>query len=216
MREDGLRVDRLLLITDTAYIPGGSGPAASAFALITETVPGNLAAHVVVYEYDALYRLTDAHYSGGLAADYSYTYDAVGKRTSYTATHSASSGQALTSTVVTTYTYNAANQLETAKASDDPETWYYAYDGNGNRVRQVPGSLTPAEGETRYSFNQANEMVQAERHDGSEYQVQAAVVYNGLQQRVQTIGYAAGATLTATYTLDGQAGLPLVVDDGQT
>ncbi len=216
MREDGLRVDRLLLITDTAYIPGGSGPAASAFALITETVPGNLAAHVVVYEYDALYRLTDAHYSGDLTADYSYTYDAVGNRTSYTATHSASSGQALTSTVVTIYTYNAANQLETAKASDDPETWYYTYDGNGNRVRQVPGSLTPAEGETRYSFNQANEMVQAERHNGSEYQVQAAVVYNGLQQRVQTIGYAAGATLTATYTLDGQAGLPLVVDDGQT
>ncbi|MBK7917621.1 MAG: hypothetical protein IPJ94_15440 [Chloroflexi bacterium] len=168
-----------------------------------------LSTTVITYEYDDLYRLTDAHYRGDIVADYGYAYDVVGNRTSYTAS--------LTNTVVTTYTYNAANQLETAKASDDPETWYYAYDGNGNRVRQVPGSLTPAEGETRYSFNQANEMVQAERHDGSEYQVQAAaVVYNGLQQRVQTIGYAAGATLTATYTLDGQAGLPLVVDDGQT
>jgi hypothetical protein len=52
--------------------------------------------------------------------------------------------------------------------------------------------------------------------NGTAYQVQAAVVYNGLQQRVQTIGYAAGASLTATYTLDGQRGLPLVVDDGQT
>ncbi|MFO7680768.1 MAG: hypothetical protein R6X34_12025 [Chloroflexota bacterium] len=41
-------------------------------------------------------------------------------------------------------------------------------------------------------------------------------IYNGSQQRVQTIGYAAGATLTATYTLDGQRGLPLVVDDGQS
>lgn len=38
MREDGLRIDRLLLVTDTNYIPTGSGPAASSLQLITHTV----------------------------------------------------------------------------------------------------------------------------------------------------------------------------------
>ena len=40
MREDGLRIDRMLLVTDTDYIPSGLGPAESPFQTVTETVPG--------------------------------------------------------------------------------------------------------------------------------------------------------------------------------
>jgi hypothetical protein len=39
MREDGQHVDRVLLITDTNYIPTGAGPAESSLQTITKTVP---------------------------------------------------------------------------------------------------------------------------------------------------------------------------------
>lgn len=43
MREDSLRVDRVLLVTDTNYIPSGLGPAESHVQIITETIPAGLA-----------------------------------------------------------------------------------------------------------------------------------------------------------------------------
>ena len=64
MREDGLRVDRMLLVTDTNYIPSDLGPAESPFQTITETIPGGLGTTSIAYQYDALYRLTDASYTG--------------------------------------------------------------------------------------------------------------------------------------------------------
>jgi hypothetical protein len=56
MREDGLRIDRFLLTTDTNYIPTGFGPAESA----RQAVNGSLTApleRTIVYTYDNLYRL---------------------------------------------------------------------------------------------------------------------------------------------------------------
>ena len=203
MREDGMRVDKLLLITDTNYIPTGVGPAASATALITDTVVGSLDTHVITYAYDELYRLTEADYSGAISGNYQYVYNAVGSRMAYTAT--------ITSTVVTTYTYDAANQLETARSSDTNVLWHYVYDGNGQRVRQVPGSLTPDEGEVRYTFNQAGQMTQIENHDGSDYVVQANVGYDGLGQRVLGITVVEGVPMTVTYTLDGILGQPIMI-----
>ena len=64
MREDGLRVDRVLLVTDTNYLPTGLGPAESSFEPITETIPGGPGTTGIAYGYDALYRLTDAAYTG--------------------------------------------------------------------------------------------------------------------------------------------------------
>ena len=49
MREDGLRVDRMLLVTDTTYIPSGLGPAESVFQTITETMPGGLGTMSIAY-----------------------------------------------------------------------------------------------------------------------------------------------------------------------
>jgi hypothetical protein len=54
MREDGLRIDRLLLTTDTAFIPTGFGPATTALASITTPLT-----RTIVYTYDDLYRLTE-------------------------------------------------------------------------------------------------------------------------------------------------------------
>ena len=57
---------------------------------------------VITYLYDDLYRLTGADYSSG--ESFAYAYDAVGNRTAQTRT--------LTSTSVTTYTYECAASLK--------------------------------------------------------------------------------------------------------
>lgn len=75
----------------------------------------------------------------------------------------------ITSTLVTTYTYNVANQLVTAKLNTSATTWYYEFDARGNRM-QVPNGLTPANGEIRYTFNQANQLIRIEKHNGVSYQ----------------------------------------------
>ncbi len=203
MREDGLRVDKLLLITDTNYIPTGDGPAASDFESITNTVSSHLQTHTIAYAYDNLYRLKEATYTGAITGTYQYDYNAVGSRTAYTTT--------LNSTTVTTYTYDAANHLQTARADDTGVTWHYIYDGNGQRIRQIPVGLTPADGETRYSFNQAGQMIRIEKHDGSTYTTQADIGYDGMGNRVLGTTYIEGVPVTVTYTLDGSFGQPLVI-----
>jgi RHS repeat-associated protein len=155
------------------------------------------------YNYDPLYRLTEAAYTGAITATYGYQLDAVGNRLAYTAT--------LTTTQVTTYTYNAANQLVTAKLDSSPDTWYYEFDNIGNQVRQVPNGLTPAAGEVRYTFNQRNRLVRLESHDGNAYQLQGEARYDGDGQRVQTVAYMMGIPITTTYSLDRRSGKPLLL-----
>ncbi|MCP4360416.1 MAG: hypothetical protein GY796_20600, partial [Chloroflexi bacterium] len=46
----------------------------------------NLQQTVIQYQYDSLYRLTKADYSGGVQASYTYVYDAVGNMTTFTET----------------------------------------------------------------------------------------------------------------------------------
>ena len=57
MREDGLRIDRLLLTTDTTYIPTDLGPAESERQLGSGSFITPLT-RTIVYTYDNLYRLT--------------------------------------------------------------------------------------------------------------------------------------------------------------
>jgi YD repeat-containing protein len=77
-REDGLRVDRLLLVTDTAYTPAGFGPAESGCQ--AQGGPGipAMVDRVITYGYDDLYRLTSTDYSSGEACVYGY--DPAGNR----------------------------------------------------------------------------------------------------------------------------------------
>jgi YD repeat-containing protein len=59
------------------------------------------------YDYDPLYRLTSASYTGDIEAGYSYVYDGVGNMTAYTETV----GAETTSMV---RAFDAANRLETS------------------------------------------------------------------------------------------------------
>ena len=62
MHEDGLRLDRLLLTTDTTYIPTNSGPVETPRQL-SNGIVDNLITRTIVYTYDGLHRLTEADYS---------------------------------------------------------------------------------------------------------------------------------------------------------
>ena len=122
----------------------------------TETLrlPDNhLQTTVVTYQYDPLYRLTGADYTGGLTATYRYVYDAVGNMPAYTETVG-------TDTASVVRTFNTANQLVTSSDTEIGTTSFY-YDASGNLVQILPpgvGGETWA-GALRYGFNQRNLLI---------------------------------------------------------
>jgi hypothetical protein len=115
MAEDGFRLDRLLLTTDTTYIPASFGPAET-----ERQPPGSdqaaLIDHTIVYTYDHLYRLTQANYSTGEL--YAYNYDPVGNRL-----------QQIIGGDTTSYQYDAANRISQVDGQS------YDFDANGNLLR---------------------------------------------------------------------------------
>jgi YD repeat-containing protein len=124
----------------------------------------------IAYTYDPLYRLTGATYSTGNA--FSYALDAAGNTLTRTQTLA---GQLVT----TTYTYNAANELVTAKDSNDPTTWYYTYNPNGRLTDITPNGTAPANGARRFTYSVAGYLIQTETYTGTAYQLQAQMHYTG-------------------------------------
>jgi len=84
----------------------------------------------ITYEYDPLYRLTEANYSTG--DYYHYTYDAVGNRLSQT-----------TQLAVTSYQYDDANRLTSVDGVN------YTWDNNGNLLN---------DGVNTYAYDSANRL----------------------------------------------------------
>jgi YD repeat-containing protein len=196
MREDGLRVDRVLLVTDTNYIPSGLGPAESLFDTITKTIPGGLGTTSIAYGYDALYRLTGTDYSGNITATFAYVYDSVGNMTAFTETVDAQ-------TTSVTRSFDGANRLE--YAVDASGTTTYTYDSNGNLVELLPPGATVANpvGGLRYAYDQRNLMVGHETNpDGTAWVLQAEYVYDGANDRLQQVDYTGATPITTTYTND--------------
>jgi RHS repeat-associated protein len=154
---------------------------------------GGTVTTTITFAYDALYRVKDVVYSTG--DEFHYQYDAVGNALSYTRTVSGL-------TVTTTYTYNEANQLLTAQASNDPTVWHYLYDANGSLTDLIPNGTTPTNGARRYTYDAAGRLTQAELHDGVSYQPQADMVYDGLGHRLSMTGWQGGLSATTTYALD--------------
>ncbi len=175
--------------TNTCPIPGCESASV--------TLPGGTGESVVTidYTYDPLRRLTSATYSNGIA--FHYTYDAAGNVLEYSATINGQS-------TVTSYQYDAANQLTTAtKGSTAPSTgsgqvWHYTYDGNGSLVETSPDSSGPANGAKRYTYNTAGFLLKVETYTNS-WQTQAEMLYDGLGNRLQMTA----AGLTTQYVLDG-------------
>jgi serralysin len=147
------------------------------------------------YTYDALNRLTDAVYSNGMA--FHYSYDAAGNVLAYTRVVDGISN-------VITYTYDDANQLLTA--TEGETTWYYTYNSNGSLVMSSP-SQGEANGATRNTYNTAGYLVKVEEHNGTAWQIQSEMRYDGLGNRLEMTSYNEGMGETIRYQLDN--GQPL-------
>ncbi len=150
-----------------------------------------IATTTINYTYDPLYRLTNANYSGAYTYTFAYAYDQVGNRTAQT--------QTITNTQVTTYTYNVANQLVTAKVNNESTVWYYTYDANGNLREMTPNGSNPGNGAIRYTYDTANHLNKVETHNGTSYSVLAQMAYDGLGNRARLTTWAGGVPLTTTF-----------------
>ncbi len=207
MREDGVHIDKMLLITDTNYIPTGNGPVESPHQIITETAVAELSSHNIQYSYDDLYRLTGAVYAGDITAAYSYTYDSVGNMTAYTETIN-------TETSHISRTFNAANQLISSGGTSHTAT--YTYDDNGNMLSTNRDNGDELE-VTAYVYNQRNLLTSVNKTIGTgTTQPITDYIYDGSGDRIQQRIYTPSTPATIiTYTNDIQ-GLTqmLVADDG--
>jgi RHS repeat-associated protein len=121
MREDGLRLDRLLLTTNPSFTPTSFGPAESSQYSPGTAAPTLLLTRTIVYTYDNLYRLTNAGYTTG--ESYAYEYDPVGNRL-----------KQIINGNTTTYLYDAANRLSQVNGQS------YTFDNNGNLL--TTGAMT--------------------------------------------------------------------------
>lgn len=167
-------------------------PSVSLTPAVTSTPGGGTTQTTINYVYDPLNRLTSAIYDDGRS--FGYEYDAVGNVLQYTQNLGGS-------TVVTTYGYNNANQLSTAQTDNSLTIWQYAYDPLGRLTDVLPDGV-PTIGSSRYTYNTASYLVKTETHNGSNYQLQAEMLYDGLGQRLKMTGYALGSSVTTDYVLD--------------
>ena len=138
------------------------------------------------YTYDPLGRLTAADYSTG--DYYHYTYDAVGNRLSEeNVTNGGMPNE-------NDYTYNVANWL--VDMSGTSYSTSYTWDLNGNLVDDEVNY---------YTYDPANRLASIEQGNNS-----YTFSYDGLGDRLQqTVN-----SETTNYTLDLNAGLTQVLDDG--
>ncbi|MBN2256694.1 MAG: hypothetical protein JW704_02570, partial [Anaerolineaceae bacterium] len=142
------------------------------------------------YVYDPLGRLTSAVYTDDNS--FAYTYDRNGNVLEYQSTIKSQSS-------TTVYSYDGANQLLTG--TKDGVEWNYSYDGNGSLIESTPAGSSLA-GAIRYSYNTAGFLVSVENHDGSAWQDQAEMAYDGLGQRLSMTAWAEGVSATTNYELD--------------
>ncbi len=146
--------------------------------------------------YDSLGRLIEADYS--TSESFEYIYDAVGNRRMMTST------TPLSGTVVTTYTFDAANRL-TGQVRSDNRAYTYTWSARGQMLAEYTQG-TPVR---TFSYDGAGRMVEA-----TVFTLTTRFTYNGLGARVtvEVVGHG-----TTTYTLDYAAGnrvLAEVTGDG--
>ncbi len=132
-------MDRILLTTDGDYVPTGHGSVQSVRVDEEAGVTWEPAPTVTVYDYDPLYRLTEAVYSSGEV--YTHTYDEVGNRLAMGA-----NGEEIT------YTYDAANRpvLSAVEGLTEVDGVGYTWDNDGNLLD---------DGVRSYSYDAANRLV---------------------------------------------------------
>ena len=148
---------------------------------------------VINYDYDPLYRLTDAEYSGMFSATYEYAYDTVGNRTEYTTT--------ITATEVISYRYDITNQLIESVDLGTGIVTTYEWDDAGRLITTTVGSEV-----TRvYGYSQNGNMTSALVDN-----LLTTFVYDGDGNRLQM----SVAGEVTTYTLDYAGDFQILLETG--
>ena len=144
------------------------------------------------YTYDDLGRLLTVAEPSATTA---YTYDDAGNRATETTTRNSE-------TVVTTYTYDAYNQMTETEAveasSGDITATQYTYDDNGNNISRTIVEPDDTENSTLYEYDDLNRLVGV---DDDEYT--ASYTYNTAGLRTQKSVTANNVTTTEKFLTDG-------------
>jgi RHS repeat-associated protein len=141
--------------------------------ILSETVRDDTGTETHLYGYDDAGQLSyekTTDQGGKTVEETTYSYDNAGNRTSVTKSAANLAEKLLTQT----FTYDAANRLQSAK-SDDGET-KYIYDADGNRIRE----LSPDEKETKYIYDTENRLVAVRDKKG----ILMAALYDGDSNRM--------------------------------
>ncbi len=107
---------------------------------------------------------------------------------------------------------NQYNKHEGRIAMRKRHLWHYTYDGNGSLLQANPGA-SAASGSKRYSYSVAGFLIKVELYDGSTWQPQVEMAYDGLgrealpehsggSNRLEMRAYAEGQSVTTRYVLD--------------
>jgi RHS repeat-associated protein len=171
------------------------------------------------YTHDQAGMLTNLQHkngSGGILANYTYTYDLAHRVVTETYNGNATNygydaANQLTSAGALTYAYDGAGnrtltgyQTGTANRMTNDGTWTYTYDAQGNLIKKSKG--TNAETLT-FTYDNANRLIgMTDRAtDGGSLNSQATYVYDALGNRAEK-DVNAGGTTTVTRVAYDQAG----------
>ncbi len=167
------------LLSSYSYELDDVGNRVQVVEVLTETT------RTITNTYDSLGRLIEADYS--TSESFEYVYDAVGNRRMVTST------TPLSGTVVTTYTFDAANRL-TDQVRSDNRAYTYTWSARG----QMLAEYTQGAPVRTFSYDGAGRMIEA-----TVFTLTTRFRYNGLGARVavEVVGHG-----TTTYTLDYAAG----------
>ncbi len=184
MREDGLQLDRLLLVTDTTYIPTRAGPdeTVRGSGVISAVVP---ITRLMIYTYDGLYRVAAASYSTRQA--FAYRYDLTGNRVGLSET------TPLSGTVVTTSTFDMANRLLERVVSDG-RTYSYSWSDRGDMLTESTAGVVVRS----FTYNGAGQMTKA-----TLFNLETQFTYNGDGVRQSKTVEGWGTTIYVIDYLDG-------------
>jgi len=145
----------------------------------------------VNYGYDTAGRLismSNKKSDLSVISSYAFTLDSVGNRTNVNQTEPLTAGANVSDT---TYTYNPANQIQTAGAT------VFTSDDNGNLRTQTTGGVT-----TNFNYDFEDRLTSA-----TNVATSAQYIYNGLGQRLARIQNGA----TTRFVLDPTSRLPRVL-----
>jgi YD repeat-containing protein len=132
---------------------------------------------VISYTFAPLGRLTDAEYSTG--ESFGYAYDAVGNGAVFTST------TPLSGTLVTTYTFDAANRLTARGVSDGLRAELRAYTYSWSDRGQLLKETTQGVDVRTFTYDGAGRLVEA-----TVFTLTTRFTYNGLGARtnVEVVG----------------------------